>query len=71
MANSGASVASEDCDTSQKYHLWDIERGSGSVILFNSQLALDAGENPSNGGSLKIWTSYRGLYQRRMYHDSY
>ena len=25
-ANSGVSVTSEDCDTTQKYHLWDIER---------------------------------------------
>jgi hypothetical protein len=43
---------------------WDISPGSGSVILSNTDFALDAGSTPGNNGGLKIWTSYPGLYQQ-------
>lgn len=55
----GSPVYTADCNSAL---LWSISPGSGSVTL--GSLALDAGDNPQNGGQLKVWTSYPGLYQQ-------
>jgi hypothetical protein len=57
----GTPVGSVACNTASK---WDINPGSGSVILTGTNFALDAGSSPGNNGALKIWTSYPGLYQQ-------
>lgn len=57
----GAPVNLVDCSQATK---WDINPGSGSVILSGTNFALDAGVNPSNFGRLKVWTSYPGLFQQ-------
>jgi hypothetical protein len=57
----GAPVTTVDCASAVQ---WDINPGSGSVIVSGTSLALDAGTNPGNNGLLKIWTSYPGLYQQ-------
>ena len=33
---------------------WSISRGTGSIILDGTNLAIDAGENPGYNGSLKV-----------------
>lgn len=60
----GAPVASVDCVNTGYATYWDINPGSGSVILSGTDLALDAGSTPGNNGALKVWTSYPGLYQQ-------
>jgi hypothetical protein len=58
----GTAVVSQTCEGAT---LWDINPGSGSVLVHASPgFALDAGSNPGNNGALKIWTSYPGLYQQ-------
>ncbi|ORX35169.1 hypothetical protein BD324DRAFT_121509 [Kockovaella imperatae] len=66
---SGSPVTSEDCANTQGGKYWNINPGSGSIILSGTEslpepLALDAGSTPGNFGSLKVWTSYPGLYQQ-------
>ena len=60
---SGSPVSTVDCNSNYAL-LWDINPGSGSVVLTGTQLALDAGSNPGNNGALKVWQSYPGLYQQ-------
>ena len=60
----GSAVYTEDCSTTVAAKYWDINPGSGSVVLSGTNLALDAGSNPGNSGLLKVWTSYPGLYQQ-------
>lgn len=63
----GSVVVSVDCADTNYPKNWDINPGSGSVILSgtsNPVLALDAGSNPGNNGALKVWQSYPGLYQQ-------
>ncbi len=57
----GAPVISLPCAGAS---VWDISPGSGSVILSGTNFALDAGSNPGDHGSLKVWQSYPGLYQQ-------
>lgn len=61
----GSQVTVTSCDDFWA-HTWTINPGSGSVLLGDgsSGLALDAGTNPADGGKLKVWTSYPGLYQQ-------
>lgn len=51
----GTPVVSGDCNGASR---WDINRGSGSIILSGTNYALDIGLNPGNNGPLKVWTSY-------------
>ena len=62
--SSGSPVSTVDCGSTAWATQWDINPGSGSVISSGTNLALDAGSNPGNGGSLKVWDSYPGLYQQ-------
>ncbi|ORX38189.1 hypothetical protein BD324DRAFT_578166 [Kockovaella imperatae] len=67
-AGNGVPVISMDCDQASG---WYIDRGSGSVLLAaDPTYALDAGQWPGNFGSLKIWTSYPGLYQQTWYYTN-
>lgn len=50
-----------DCATATK---WDINPGSGSVIVSGTNFALDAGLNPHNNVPAKVWTSYPGATQQ-------
>ena len=63
----GSQVTSASCGSTAWATLWDIDEGSGSVLLHGTDLALDAGDDPSDGGALKVWTSYPGLYQQTWY----
>ncbi|WWC62264.1 uncharacterized protein I303_104860 [Kwoniella dejecticola CBS 10117] len=63
----GSAVVSVSCAGTNYFTNWDINPGSGSVILSGTGLALDAGTNPGNNGALKVWTSYPGLYQQTWY----
>ncbi|WWC88964.1 uncharacterized protein L201_003879 [Kwoniella dendrophila CBS 6074] len=63
----GSAVQSVACNAAGYNVRWDINPGSGSVILSGTGLALDAGSNPGNNGALKVWTSYPGLYQQTWY----
>jgi len=53
-----------DCSTATK---WDINPGSGSVIVSGTNFALDAGTNPHNNVPAKVWQSYPGLTQQTWY----
>ncbi|WRT68135.1 uncharacterized protein IL334_005110 [Kwoniella shivajii] len=64
---SGSAVTSVACTGTSYATLWDINPGSGSVVLHGTNLALDAGSTPGNNGALKVWTSYPGLYQQTWY----
>ena len=76
----GTPVVSVDCSGASA---WDINRGSGSLIVSGTKYALDAGTTPGNNGALKVsplllplrvadryqvWTSYPGLYQQTWYY---
>jgi len=63
--SNGVAVISLPCDQAS---LWDINRGSGSVLISGTGFALDAGTNPGNNGALKVWQSYPGLYQQTWYY---
>ncbi|ORY26944.1 hypothetical protein BCR39DRAFT_469820 [Naematelia encephala] len=62
----GTPVVSIDCDSAT---VWNINAGSGSITVAGHEgFALDAGSSPGNFGSLKVWTSYPGLYQQTWYY---
>jgi len=64
----GSAVQTFDCNLNYLYPMnWDINPGSGSIILSGSSLALDAGSSPGDNGALKVWTSYPSLYQQTWY----
>ncbi|OWZ34691.1 hypothetical protein C356_05235 [Cryptococcus neoformans c45] len=46
---------------------WDINPGSGSILLSGSTMALDAGTGTENNEIVKIWESYPGLFQQTWY----
>ncbi|KAK8847670.1 hypothetical protein IAR55_005529 [Kwoniella newhampshirensis] len=60
----GTQVLSTTCDMGA---LWDINPGSGSLVLSGTTLALDAGTGTENKEIVKLWTSYPGLYQQTWY----
>ncbi|WVN91065.1 uncharacterized protein L203_106312 [Cryptococcus depauperatus CBS 7841] len=60
----GMHVGTLGCDIGAK---WDINPGSGSVILHGYNLALDAGTGNTNNELLKLWTPYPGLFQQTWY----
>lgn len=49
----GLAVLSVDCAGAST---WDINPGSGSVILSGTNFALDAGSNPGNNQGLKVYS---------------
>lgn len=59
----GTPVVSVDCNGGGVSR-WDINRGSGSIVLTGTKYAMDIGLSPSNNGPLKIWTSYPGAPQQ-------
>ncbi|OXC64430.1 hypothetical protein AYX13_06175 [Cryptococcus neoformans] len=46
---------------------WDINPGSGSILLSGTTMALDAGTGTENNEIVKIWESYPGLFQQTWY----
>ena len=60
---SGAVIVTRDCNSAGTTR-WDINPGSGSVVVSGTSFALDAGSSPGNNGGVKIWQSYPGLYQQ-------
>lgn len=57
----GTQVVTVDCRHATR---WDINPGSGSVVLSGTDFALDAGVNPSNNVKAKVWKSFPGLTQQ-------
>ncbi|RSH84048.1 hypothetical protein EHS25_005293 [Saitozyma podzolica] len=53
-------------DPNSKAQLWDVpaKGATGPVRIINTDLCLDAGNNPGNGSGLKVWTCYDGLIQQ-------
>ncbi|GFZ44478.1 hypothetical protein JCM24511_02200 [Saitozyma sp. JCM 24511] len=53
-------------DPNSKAQLWDVpaKGATGPVRVINTNLCLDAGNNPGNGSGLKVWTCYDGLLQQ-------
>jgi hypothetical protein len=47
----GTPVVSIPCDQAS---IWDINRGSGSIVVSGTRFALDAGSSPENNGALKV-----------------
>lgn len=62
--SNGVFLTTGSCATATK---WDINPGSGSVVITGTNFALDAGTNPSNNVAAKVWTSYPGLSQQTWY----
>jgi hypothetical protein len=60
-AADGVYLTVGDCNTATK---WDINPGSGSVIVSGTNFALDAGLDPHNNVPAKVWTSYPGATQQ-------
>ncbi|WVW81161.1 hypothetical protein I302_103152 [Kwoniella bestiolae CBS 10118] len=51
-----------------KSQTWDINPGSGSVVLHSDpKFALDAGTGRDNNEIVKLWTSYPTLFQQTWY----
>ena len=59
--SSGTPVVSMACNEAS---VWDINSGSGSIVVSGTNFALDAGTNPGDKGALKVWQSYPGLSQQ-------
>lgn len=57
----GSLLSVGDCSTATR---WDINPGSGSVIVSGTSFALDAGIGPHNNVPAKVWTSYPGAPQQ-------
>ncbi|ODN73686.1 hypothetical protein L202_07232 [Cryptococcus amylolentus CBS 6039] len=47
---------------------WDINPGSGSVLLHGTEFAMDAGTGTDNHEIVKLWTSYPGLFQQTWFY---
>lgn len=61
----GVQLVTRDCTNSVSR--WDINPGSGSVILSGTNFALDAGVPQGNNMPAKIWQSYPGSTQQTWY----
>lgn len=60
----GSPLKVGDCSSATR---WDINPGSGSVIVSGTNFALDAGTDPHNNVPAKVWQSYPGLTQQTWY----
>ncbi|WWD00898.1 hypothetical protein V866_007836 [Kwoniella sp. B9012] len=60
----GTQVVTVDCGSAAR---WDINPGSGSVILHGSTYALDAGTGSTNNAIVKLATSTPGAFQQTWY----
>ncbi|WWC59784.1 uncharacterized protein I303_102346 [Kwoniella dejecticola CBS 10117] len=60
----GVQVRTTQCQYAPR---WDINPGSGSIILSGTEFALDAGTGAENGEIVKIWQSYPGVFQQTWY----
>ncbi|KAK8847669.1 hypothetical protein IAR55_005528 [Kwoniella newhampshirensis] len=64
IIENGTPVGTVDCSYART---WDINPGSGSVILSGTNFALDAGTGWENNERVKVWQSYPGLFQQTWY----
>ncbi|WVQ94379.1 hypothetical protein IAU59_001458 [Kwoniella sp. CBS 9459] len=62
--NDGTQVITVDCANAKT---WDINPGSGSIILHGNGKAIDAGTGRDNNEIVKLWTSYPTLFQQTWY----
>lgn len=62
--SNGAGLVTRDCSTASR---WDINPGSGSVILSGTNFALDAGVPQGNNMYAKVWSSLPGTTQQTWY----
>ncbi|OCF33767.1 hypothetical protein I316_04479 [Kwoniella heveanensis BCC8398] len=60
----GTIVTTVDCPNAAR---WDINPGSGSVILYGSTYALDAFTGNTNNSPVRIQTSTPGAFQQTWY----
>ncbi|WWC67408.1 uncharacterized protein I206_101316 [Kwoniella pini CBS 10737] len=60
----GTTVTSVDCSTAVN---WDVNPGSGSIVISGTKWALDAGTGDQNNAIIKLWDSYPGLFQQTWY----
>ncbi|WVF69497.1 hypothetical protein IAT40_004274 [Kwoniella sp. CBS 6097] len=60
----GTIVTTVDCANAAR---WDINPGSGSVILYGSTYALDAFTGSANNSPVRIQTSTPGAFQQTWY----
>jgi hypothetical protein len=60
----GVGLVTSNCDTATR---WDINPGSGSVIVSGTNFALDAGVPQGNNMYAKVWQSYPGSTQQTWY----
>ncbi|WVQ98345.1 hypothetical protein IAU59_005468 [Kwoniella sp. CBS 9459] len=60
----GTVVTTVDCASAAR---WDINPGNGSVILYGSTYALDAGTGSTNNSPVKLQTSVPGAFQQTWY----
>jgi hypothetical protein len=59
--NNNVGLITTDCRTATK---WDINPGSGSVIVSGTNFALDAGVPQGNNNPAKVYQSYPGSQQQ-------
>ena len=60
-ASNGVGLVTTSCNTATR---WDINPGSGSVIVSGTNFALDAGVPQGNNAIAKVWQSYPGSPQQ-------
>ncbi|TYJ54932.1 hypothetical protein B9479_004344 [Cryptococcus floricola] len=61
----GTNLTSNYCSEGE---LWDIHRGSGSILVHGTEWALDSGTAKEDGNWFKIWTSYPGIDAQSWYY---
>jgi hypothetical protein len=62
--SNGVTLVTANCNTATR---WDINPGSGSVIVSGTNFALDAGVPQGNNAIAKVWQSYPGSQQQTWY----
>jgi hypothetical protein len=62
--SNGVGLVTANCNTATR---WDINPGSGSVIVSGTNFALDAGVPQANNAIAKVWQSYPGSQQQTWY----
>ncbi|WVQ72192.1 hypothetical protein IAR50_001738 [Cryptococcus sp. DSM 104548] len=61
----GTPITTAACESAKT---WDINPGSGSIVLHGTEFAMDAGTGTDNNEIVKLWTSYPGLFQQTWFY---
>ncbi|KAH8813540.1 20 kDa protein having G-X-X-X-Q-X-W motif-containing protein [Flagelloscypha sp. PMI_526] len=65
----GTAVQIHDCNGTEAQSFTYPNGGTGAIKLASHpEFCLDAGENPTNGSKVHLWTCYDGLSQQTWYH---